>query len=153
METILDLISNFYHAFRGINRYLERHFICMIPRNTAAVTKMGIKSEIYLITNDGEQTSDKKDAMLHLFCGQTKLKRKQNFFFIKSNIYCFSFSLKVIFFTIICLTLRFLWLVFNLFSNDSISSEQKKRLERYGKCTIDVIFIIIFKTLKVISDI
>lgn len=41
---------------------------------------MGIKSEIYLITNDGEQTSDKKDAMLHLFCGQTKLKRKQNFF-------------------------------------------------------------------------
>lgn len=83
METILDLISNFYHAFRGINRYLERHFICMIPRNTAAVTKMGIKSEIYLITNDGEQTSDKKDAMLHLFCGQTKLKRKQNFFFYK----------------------------------------------------------------------
>lgn len=98
----------------------------MIPRNTAAVTKMGIKSEIYLITNDGEQTSDKKDAMLHLFCGQTKLKRKQNFFLIKSNIYCFSFSL-IVFFTIICLTLRFLWLVFNLFSNDSISSEQKKK--------------------------
>lgn len=126
----------------------------MIPRNTAAVTKMGIKSEIYLITNDGEQTSDKKDAMLHLFCGQTKLKRKQNFFFYKIQyLLLFLFFESYFFFTIICLTLRFLWLVFNLFSNDSISSEQKKRLERYGKCTIDVIFIIIFKTLKVISDI
>lgn len=112
--------------FGGINRYLERHFIYMIPRNTAAVTKMGIKSEIYLITNDGEQASDKKTLCCIYFMDKQNSNGSRIFFLIKSNIYCFSFSL-IVFFTIICLTLRFLWLVFNLFSNDSISSEQKKK--------------------------
>lgn len=98
----------------------------MIPRNTAAVTKMGIKSEIYLITNDGEQASDKKTLCCIYFMDKQNSNGSRIFFLIKSNIYCFSFSL-IVFFTIICLTLRFLWLVFNLFSNDSISSEQKKK--------------------------
>lgn len=52
----------------------------MIQENTAAVTKMGIKSEIYLITNDGEQASDKKTlCSAFIFWTNKTLTEAENF--------------------------------------------------------------------------